>query len=373
MASFGETLRSFRQASNDLDRLNRRLTQERLGELIGREMGDLGFSGAAISDWERGRSRINAADRTVLVALIQVLHKSNGLRTLVEANRFLESGNYRALDETEIQRIFGSQREELTPRPPLSRANKSITSDLLLAALFSISKEETDALLHSVQEGPNPIWPRILAAFLRRATDRFSFTVRTVLWVWVWLFAWWLISLSLRLPYANRDAAIRALGMYACGSILVPLLIGLLVNTKNNDYWKQQSQIQSSLLTLYTYQGAAIGFNLGYFLLFPIVLIRYYLHANPSILLEFFTAGLGLLLGNMAARVVPHNLWRAYGRLTLADGGIFFVVAFIGVFWSFFFFRYYSLFLIPLWGTSVILIAFTITGIMIARQAQKQL
>jgi transcriptional regulator with XRE-family HTH domain len=56
VTTFGNTLRSFRQTSNDPERLNKRLTQERLGELIGHEMGDLGFSGAAISDWERGEN-----------------------------------------------------------------------------------------------------------------------------------------------------------------------------------------------------------------------------------------------------------------------------------------------------------------------------
>ena len=107
MTTFGETLRSFRQSSNDPDRLNKRLTQERLGKLIGHEMDDLGFSGAAISDWERGESKINAQDRKVLIALIQVLHRCSGLQILAEANQLLEAGNYRALDINETQKIFG--------------------------------------------------------------------------------------------------------------------------------------------------------------------------------------------------------------------------------------------------------------------------
>ena len=74
----------------------------------------------------------------------------------------------------------------------------------------------------------------------------------------------------------------------------------------------------------------------------------------------------------MGARVVPHNLLRAYQRLTIQDGAIFFAVAFIGLFWGFFFFQYYSLFLTPVWGTLVILSALTITIIVMTRDAKKQ-
>ena len=319
MTTFGEALRSFRQASNDPDRLNRRLTQERLGMLIGDELGDLGFSAAAVSDWEREKSRINADDRNVLIAVLSALRKCDGLKLTEEADQLLRLGNYRALNEKEIQKIFGDQIELNLERPEEEKSGGLF----LLAAIFSVSKEQVDELLSSVKDGPNPIWPRVLAVLMRKASDQFSFSVRMLEWIWVWLLAWWLIAPSLRLPYTSRDAAFRALGMYAVGSILVPLLIGLLVNTKDNRFWKQQIQVSSALLRLYTYQGAGIGFNLGYFFVFPLILLRYYLHGNPSLWLEFLAAGFGLLLGNIAAYVVPHNLWRAYGRLTFKDGWIF--------------------------------------------------
>ena len=101
MKTFGEMLRAFRQASNDPDRLNRRLSQERLGALIGEEMGDLGVSGTAISYWESGESKISAEDRKLLLALVHVLHKCRGLETLLEANQFFEAGNYRVLNVSE--------------------------------------------------------------------------------------------------------------------------------------------------------------------------------------------------------------------------------------------------------------------------------
>jgi hypothetical protein len=80
---------------------------------------------------------------------------------------------------------------------------------------------------------------------------------------------------------------------------------------------------------------------------------------------------LGLILGNMAARVVPHNLWRAYERLTLADGWIFFIVAFLGPMWALFFLEYYSILLSPVSGIFTILLALTAVVLISTWQARK--
>jgi uncharacterized membrane protein YfcA len=80
---------------------------------------------------------------------------------------------------------------------------------------------------------------------------------------------------------------------------------------------------------------------------------------------------LGLILGNMGARVVPHNLWLAYKRLHLADGAIFFVVALLGPLWGFFFLQYYSVLLTPLFGSLTILTALALVIIIAARQSKK--
>jgi hypothetical protein len=55
--NFGNKLRRLRQNSNDPDLDGRRLSQERYGELVGRELGTTAFSGAAVSktklcDWK---------------------------------------------------------------------------------------------------------------------------------------------------------------------------------------------------------------------------------------------------------------------------------------------------------------------------------
>lgn len=105
MTTFGHQLRIFRKQCHD-SLQGGTLTQVRLGELVGDELGDAGYSGAAVSDWERDQSKINADDRRVLVSLIAVLHRGGGLHTLAEANQFLHSGNYRALDAAEQSKLF---------------------------------------------------------------------------------------------------------------------------------------------------------------------------------------------------------------------------------------------------------------------------
>jgi hypothetical protein len=360
LTAFGETLRAFRQASNDPDRFNKRLSQARLGELIGHEMGDWGFTGAAISDWERGESKISAEDRKVLIALIKVLHECGGLKTLTEADRFLALGNYRTLDDDEARNIFpegvpngiGQPVSEKTPRSNIS---------ILIENFFAVSEEELKTLFEKAREdGPDPAWPRVLAALMRKFTDRVSISFTTVLWVWVWLIAWWLLAPSLYFPFASQVEARLAMQKYVIGTLIVPLLIGLLVNTQNNEYWKQQSAVHPLLLRLYTYQGAGIGFNLGYFFAFPFSLAGYYLQLGPSAWFGIVAATVGLLLGNMGARVVPHNLWLAYRSLNFADGAIFFVVALLGPLWGFFFLNFYPVLLTPITGIFVILLAVTI-------------
>lgn len=340
--------------------------------MIGDELGDLGFSGAAVSDWERGKSRINAQDRNVLVALIRVFYRCGTIKTCAEADEFLKCGNYRALDEEEARKIFGDTPEGLNPEQPVFSDENPLTGRFLsLTEMFSISRSELDEILVQAKEGPSPAWPRVLAALMRKATDRLTVSITSILWIVVWLLAFLSIGPSLRLPYTDRDGAERAMYLYIAGSLIIPLLIGLLVNTKDSEYWQQQVGVRPFFLRLYTYQGAGIGFNVGYFLVFPLSLMRHYLDLESTIWIELLAAAVGLVLGSMGARVVPHNLWRAYGRLTLKDGGIFFVVALMGPLWGWFFLEYYSILLTPLLGIMVVLLALTMV-VLIGRQSAKQ-
>jgi hypothetical protein len=374
VTKFGETLRTFRESSSDPERHRKHLSQGRLGELIGHEMDDRGFSGAAVSDWERGKSRISAEDRKVLIAIIKVLHQCGGVGTPSDANLLLETGNYRALNLEEGQKIFGERLTGFGVGPPVpeGRTSKSFVSSLL-ESLFSTSDDNLRALLANAEKGPSPSWPRKLAVLMRKASEQISLSQRTVLWIGIWWIAWWLTAPSLRWPFLDRDAAFQAIGMYVAGTLLVPLLIGMLIDTKHNEYWKTQGLADSTLLRLYTYQGAGIGFNLGYFLVFPLVLVTYYLNLESSTWLTLVAVTVGLILGNMSARVVPHNLWLAYRRLRFADGAIFFVVAFLGPLWGVFFLEYYSVLLSPFWGSAIILVALLLFIMFTVQQSKKGL
>jgi len=105
MDTFGRQLRFYRKQSRDPDR-GGQLTQARLGELIGLELGDTGYAGAAVSYWEQDKYKISEDDRLVLVSLIKVLHKGGGLTEQTEANELLRAGNYRDLNEKESSTIF---------------------------------------------------------------------------------------------------------------------------------------------------------------------------------------------------------------------------------------------------------------------------
>ncbi len=64
------------------------------------------YTGAAVSDWEHGKSKIDASHRLVLTSLIKILKRHGGIKTLADANLLLESGNYRPLNDSEKKEIF---------------------------------------------------------------------------------------------------------------------------------------------------------------------------------------------------------------------------------------------------------------------------
>src|SRR5215207_5135703 len=302
MTTFGKALRTFREMTRDPDRHNRPLSQVRLGVLMGHIMDDRGFSGAAVSNWERGGNKISEDDRKVLVALIKVLYEYGGIETPEDSNQLLEAGNYRTLDKEEAHEVFGEIPVEASVEQPVpeQEISKSFTS-FLVEKLLSLWDIELRSLLDNAKKGPPPSWPRVLALFMRKSSERISFSPKTVLWIGICWIAWWLVAPSLRWPFADRDAAATAIGMYAAATLILPLLIGLMVDTKNNEYWKQEGLMNSRLLRLYTYQGAGIGFNLGYFFVFPVVLIKYFLGLDSSVWAELAAAILGVILGNMSA------------------------------------------------------------------------
>ena len=137
MNEFGKILKSYRAKCHDRER-NRALSQERLAELLSIESGVETYTGSTVSNWERGLNKIRRDDRHVLVGLIKVLHRGDGIATKAEANRLLHAGNYRPLDENETvqvnprwqtespaasgdYRLSAAEQEALLPAPSYSR------------------------------------------------------------------------------------------------------------------------------------------------------------------------------------------------------------------------------------------------------------
>jgi class 3 adenylate cyclase/tetratricopeptide (TPR) repeat protein len=119
MSVFGKLLRVKRRNSQDLER-GGPLTQIRLGELIGDYLGDMGYSGAAISHWENGRASPSQNEREVLIALLYVLHQAGGLNSRDEANKLLAAGGYLTLTESEARILDTTWVDESEAAVPLS-------------------------------------------------------------------------------------------------------------------------------------------------------------------------------------------------------------------------------------------------------------
>ena len=368
MTKFGEQLRRFRQRCHDSKSSQGKLTQEKFGELVGTELG-ISYTGAAVSDWERGKTRIHADHRPLLIALIKVLHTYGGIRTTEEANQLLKAGDFRNLDPKEAQEIFADAISAVAVEQPGPQVKTSKPLILrLLGDLFSIPDQELQRMITTAEEGPSPSWPRVAVALIRRFSDRISVfqILKLSLWIWVWLLAWVFMSPSLRWPFSNPDSALSAIVLYAAGSILVPAWIGALTNTKDNEFWREQQGVSAPSLRLYTHQGASVGFHLGYFFVFMIGLLLYTFGWRSMAWIELITAALLVVSGYAGARLVPYNLFAAFQRLSLRDGGIFFIFVLLGPAWGYFFLEAYTILLTRSLGLFVVLSSLTILLAMMA-------
>lgn len=157
MNDFGELLRRYRHQCQD-PQSKKPLTQAKLAELLCLKCDLEGYSGATISNWERGKNQIRRDDRHILVGLIQVLYELGGLHSVTEAEQLLLAGNYRTLVESERERInpawrhipgwgeegltFPNVEEQVAQLPPASYGNlvgeTALVAELL--ALLSIEK-----------------------------------------------------------------------------------------------------------------------------------------------------------------------------------------------------------------------------------------
>ncbi len=159
MRSFGELLREYRLRCRDPLK-GGPLSQQRLGDLLGDYLGGAGYTNAAVSDWELNKSKISADNRLLLESLIRLLIEYDGLTDLEEANRLLAAGNYRALDQAEIERVFQARPERLSEGRENSHRPKTIPPPTLSPErkkqLVLLSKVDNfwvrGVLEHSIQD-----------------------------------------------------------------------------------------------------------------------------------------------------------------------------------------------------------------------------
>lgn len=370
MDRFGELIRYYRRQSRDPQR-GGRLTQERLGALVGEHLGTQGYTGAAVSEWELGKSKIHKDDRRLLLSLLKAFLAGQGLHSETEANTFLLAGNYRPLNEEEHRQLFPLASRE--PPPPPERNRLEVVMSFLGAIVFYPSDQLQSALAEVSVEGPPPRWPRFLWAILSLPFQNWSSgdTLQAVFWLVAWLLTWGFALQMITWPFASVDEARAALVLYSGASLVAPLLVGALTRTRQDPFWQDHPEAPAWMLRLYTHQGAGIGFHLGMMAVFAAALAAYYTGLYPRMHgLAGVAAVVPVALGYAAARQVPFNLWRAFGRLRPGDGGIFFVFVFFGPLWSVFFYSYYSLLLSPLTGALLILGA--IAGLAALMSLQKR-
>jgi transcriptional regulator with XRE-family HTH domain len=361
MTEFGKRLRACRKKGG--------LTQEQVGRLLGEALGDHGFSGAAVSDWERGVSRIHADNRIVLVNLVRILHQVCGIASLKDANELLEAGNYRALDAREQNLVF----PKLTPLPAPCAQAVPQTSTPSWMGLFSIPAAELQALLQRAQDGPPPVWPRVLVALVNRSASRITAAsvLNSLWWVWIWFLAWALLIPSLRWPFDTQQDLFWAMLWYAAGTVFLPIPIAVLTHLRKNPFWVEQGLENGWNLRLYTYQGAGVGFHIGYFLVFVIVLFGYNLGIPPLRWAEGLAVLPPLGLAYASARLVPYNILMAYKDLRLSHGAIFFVFIFLGPIWAVFFYEYSSILTQRTVGLAFVLLAATLLSAWTAHKARR--
>lgn len=102
-SSFGELLRYYRERSVD-KRLRMRLSQVQFAAKLSQKTG-LIVTRNRVGNWESNKTRIPVHDRKILMTILIVLHEYAGVAKLDEANRLLEVGGYRTLNDEEARQI----------------------------------------------------------------------------------------------------------------------------------------------------------------------------------------------------------------------------------------------------------------------------
>lgn len=101
--TFGDLLRFYR-GKTSTKYTGRPLSQEKFADELLKKVGVI-INRNKVYGWEIGTSYIHQDDRKTLTAIVTIFFEFGSLNSLSEANHFLETGNYRHLDNQEIVQI----------------------------------------------------------------------------------------------------------------------------------------------------------------------------------------------------------------------------------------------------------------------------
>jgi hypothetical protein len=303
----------------------------------------------------------------VLLSLIKVLKQYGGIKSSTDANTLLEAGNYRSLNQQEKSEIF---QDELIEQPSTDTPQSS-NFLFFLESIHLISPAELQQMFIAAKKGPPPAYPRFLVSFINRSFSQITSVhiFKAILWVWICFFAYLLIIPSLNWSPAAGANPLQAVGLYAIGSLILPMFVGAMTNTDHNTFWKELELPNPAILRLYVHQGAFVGFHIGYFFIFLFSFLSSILDIQPSWFINLVKTTFPIAIAYVSAQLVPYNLWLAYKRLDLRDGGIFFFFAVLGPIWGIFFLEFYKILTSGFMGTITLLIAITIVVWMQMRKA----
>ena len=347
MDNFGLRLRQHREQARDPTKKNRRLSQQRLGELLGQVRGDDGVSGATISNWELDNAKIDKDDRQTLTTLIQILYECHGLHSLDEANTLLHAGNYRALDGSEQQRLFPNEPAPLAPTSPTRLQEESLPAGTNRQLFVTLWRELRT----------RPGFPeQIIITPLHHWTPHKVFW--TTIWLGLWLLTWFLTLPLLHWPPAGDNDAQTAATLHLIGSNLIPLLTGLLFALKHRS--SPLPHTTPRQFAFFAWLGALAGFTFGYASLSLLRLVAYYLGlANIPPLLAGLAALWLIICTVITAQQLPPHVHHTFGSLRITEGDValLLLLSLPGLALGLTFATIYPWLLTPTTGTTVILSA----------------
>ena len=358
--TFGSLLRYYRQRSFDR-RARKSLSQTVFSQRL--EKYGQYSSKSTVSAWESDKSQIRAEDRELLLAIINLLVNTKGIKHLEEANKLLHIGGYRSLSEEEISDINLEWKAEMPeyPEPPPHQYN--------LAKKFWQQLTEKQPTNKHISE-------RFVDGFNWLTSDWTPAGIfRVTAWLLLVLFVWWLGVPLLQIPLTSWQ--MPAL-QYWLISLLLPLLMAGLIWEEGGAWIRGNASKQRGIRWLNIWLGSGMGFQIGYatllfsnIILFDLIGVGW---GGFPRYLQLVGAGWIIFLGYLAGHLVPQNRWLAYRKWVWGKEdwlmwiGFFLLLPSLTVFLIV---EFQQLLILPFVGTALLLVSVILLAGLIYQQTKR--